>query len=190
MQLDTLHDRQTVYQLHDAFCCVFLVFHNEITKKSVYYCTRAKKKRVPFGTPSEFVDEKQLSLQIRVRGVLFSTMKHSNNTLNIAKILRKNMTPQEKKLWNILRNNQFYGYKFKRQVPIDNYVVDFVCELQNLIIEIDGGQHNSPENIVNDNERTKYLISKGYKIIRFWNNEIDNNLNDVCAAIYSNLKNN
>jgi len=61
-------------------------------------------------------------------------MKHKSTTLNQAKMLRKNMTEQEKFLWHILRNNKFYGLKFKRQVPIGNYVVDFVCEIHNLII--------------------------------------------------------
>ena len=61
-------------------------------------------------------------------------MKHKNTTLNQAKILRKSMTPQEIKLWNILRNNKFYGLKFRRQVPIGNYIADFVCELHNIIV--------------------------------------------------------
>ena len=66
-------------------------------------------------------------------------MKHKSTTLNQAKIHRKNMTEQEKVLWNILRNNQFYGLKFRRQVPIGNYIADFVCEIHNVIIELDGG---------------------------------------------------
>ena len=60
------------------------------------------------------------------------------------------MTEQERKLWNILRNNQFHGLKFRRQVPIGNYVVDFVCEIHNVIIELDGSQHNELDNIEND----------------------------------------
>ena len=94
------------------------------------------------------------------------------------------MTEQEKLLLNILRNNQFYGFKFRRQVPIGDYVVDFVCEAHNLIIELDGGQHNNPENIEKDIQRTKFLESKGYKVLRFWNNEIDNNVDGVCEVIY------
>jgi len=114
-------------------------------------------------------------------------MKNLTTKLNQARILRKNMTKQEQKLWNILRNKKFYGFKFKRQVPIGNYIVDFVCELQNLIIEIDGGQHNEPCNIKRDIERTEFLNSKGYKIIRFWNNEIEENIEGVCKIIYQNL---
>ncbi len=97
----------------------------------------------------------------------------------IARKLRKNSTSQEQKIWNLLRNRQFLGLKFKRQVPIYNYVVDFVCEEKKLIIEIDGGQHNEPNNINEDNIRTNILEKEGYKVIRFWNNEIDNNIEGV-----------
>ena len=99
-------------------------------------------------------------------------------------MLRKNMTEQERKLWNILRNNQFHCLKFRRQVPIGNYVADFVCEAHNVIIELDGGQHNEIENIDKDKQRTEFLENKGYKILRFWNNEVDNNLEGVCEVIY------
>ena len=111
-------------------------------------------------------------------------MKHKSTTLNQAKMLRKNMTEQEKVLWNILRNNQFYGLKFRRQVPIGNYVADFVCEIHNVIIELDGGQHNEQENIEKDKLRTEFLENKGYKVLRFWNNDIDNNLDGVCEVIH------
>ncbi len=114
-------------------------------------------------------------------------MKHKSTTLNLAKMLRKNMTKQEKVLWNILRNSKFYGLKFRRQVPIGNYVADFVCEMHNLIIEVDGGQHNEPENIEYDEQRTKYLEELGYKILRFWNNDVDNNLDGVCEVIYNTI---
>lgn len=97
----------------------------------------------------------------------------------IARKLRKNSTSQEQKIWNLLRNRQFLGLKFKRQVPIYNYVVDFVCEEKKLIIEIDGGQHNEPNNIDEDNIRTNILEKEGYRVIRFWNNEIDNNIEGV-----------
>ena len=98
---------------------------------------------------------------------------------NLARELRKNQTPQEKKLWNLLRNHQFYGYEFRRQYPISDYIVDFICRKKKIIIEIDGGQHNEPENIEKDLLRTKFMESKGYKVLRFWNNEIDNNIEGV-----------
>ncbi len=96
-----------------------------------------------------------------------------------ARELRCNLTPQEKILWNILKNRQFYGYRFLRQYIIGNYIVDFICKEKHIIIEIDGGQHNKEKDIVYDTKRTKYLNSKGYQVIRFWNNDIDNNIEGV-----------
>ena len=98
--------------------------------------------------------------------------------------LRKNMTPQERKLWCIIRNRQFFGYRFRRQFPLGQYIVDFICREKKIIIEIDGGQHNEIKNIQYDNERTEYLISEGYKVLRFWNNDIDKNI----GGVYEKLK--
>ena len=99
--------------------------------------------------------------------------------LDKARDLRKNMTPQERKMWNILRNHQFYGFEIRRQYPISDYIVDFICRSKKIIIEIDGGQHNEDDNKNYDLERTKFLESLGYKVIRFWNNDIDNNIEGV-----------
>ena len=96
-----------------------------------------------------------------------------------ARELRKNMTKQERLLWSFLRKNQFYGYKFLRQYPMGAYIVDFVCREKKIIIEVDGGQHNQPEDIEYDLKRTEFLNSKGYKVVRFWNNDIDNNIKGV-----------
>lgn len=98
--------------------------------------------------------------------------------------LRKNMTPQERKLWYIIKNRQFFGYRFRRQFPLGQYIVDFMCREKKIIIEIDGGQHNEIKNIQYDNKRTEYLISEGYKVIRFWNNDIDKNM----GGVYNKLK--
>ena len=102
-----------------------------------------------------------------------------DNKYILAKNLRKNMTSQERKLWEILRAHRFYGLFFRRQHPIGNYIVDFICRSKKIIIEVDGGQHNQKLDIKYDNDRTKYLNSKGYHVIRFWNNEIDNNFEGV-----------
>lgn len=101
-----------------------------------------------------------------------------------ARLLRKNMTDQERKIWSILKNRNFYGFRFLRQFQIGNYIVDFVCRSKKIIIEIDGGQHNHPQSIIEDNLRTAYLESRGYKVIRFWNNDIDMNI----KGVYSKLK--
>ena len=101
----------------------------------------------------------------------------------IARKLRKNSTKEERLLWSLLRNRQLYNLKFKRQFPIGDYIVDFVCEEKKLVIEIDGGQHNEDENIIKDLERTKFIESKGYVVVRFWNNEINKNI----AGVYEKL---
>lgn len=109
------------------------------------------------------------------------------NTTEKARILRKNMTKQERILWTFLRKKNINNLKFRRQYPIGNYIVDFICNEKKLIIEIDGGQHNENKNITYDQERTKYLESKGYKVIRFWNNDIDNNIEEVYLDILKHM---
>ena len=85
-----------------------------------------------------------------------------------ARELRKNMTDAERLLWSKLRRKQL-GVKFRRQVPIGNYIVDFLCPAKKLIIELDGSQHIDSEY---DRKRDKFLESKGYTILRFWDNEV------------------
>lgn len=89
----------------------------------------------------------------------------------IAKDLRKRQTPQEKRLWFLIKDRQL-GYKFRRQVVIDKYIVDFCCFEKRLIIELDGSSHNSSIAKTKDLTRTRYLESQGFKIIRFWNSDL------------------
>ena len=100
-----------------------------------------------------------------------------------ARNLRNNMTEQEKKLWYYLRKRFINNYRFRRQYPIGNYVVDFICREKNLIIELDGGQHNEEQAIIYDKERAEYLESRGFRVIRFWNNDIDTNIEAVLGEI-------
>lgn len=102
-----------------------------------------------------------------------------NNNKHLSRNLRKNQTPQETKLWALLRNKRFHNLKFKRQYPIGNYIVDFICIEKRIIIELDGGQHNFSENIEKDNIRSEYFVQRDFKVIRFWNNEVDNNIEGV-----------
>ncbi len=95
--------------------------------------------------------------------------------------LRKELTPAERKLWTVIRNDQL-GVNFRRQHAIGNYIPDFVCLEKKLIIELDGSQHLEQEEY--DQERTKYLESLGYKVIRFWNNDVTNNIDGVILAIH------
>ncbi len=100
-----------------------------------------------------------------------------------AKALRKRMTDAEKLLWLRLRNRQLEGAKFRRQWPVGDYIADFACIEAMLIIEADGGQH-TPEG---DTHRTAALEAAGYKVIRFWNNDILANIDGVLESIRQEL---
>ncbi len=106
----------------------------------------------------------------------------------LARELRKNSTIQERRLWNLLKNRQFHNLKFKRQQPMGSYIVDFICKEAKIIVEIDGGQHNELDNIKADNERTKYLEQLGYKVVRFWNNEVYENIEGVIKKLEQEIK--
>jgi very-short-patch-repair endonuclease len=109
-----------------------------------------------------------------------------NKSKNLTKriLLRQSQTPQEIILWSKVRNNQL-GFKIKRQYSVGPYVLDFYCPLKKLAIEIDGSQHI--ENKEYDVERTDYLSVFGIKVIRFWNNEINVNIDGVINKIISEL---
>jgi len=108
----------------------------------------------------------------------------SDNIIRIAKNLRKKSTDAERLLWRHLRAKQLEGFKFRRQQPIGNYVVDFVCFENRIVIEVDGGQHAIEKE--KDSERTKWLESQGFKILRFWNNEVLMNIEGVLEVIREN----
>ena len=106
-----------------------------------------------------------------------------NNKANIplAKALRKNMTPWERKLWyNYLRN---YPVRFQRQKAIGNYIADFYCAKARLVIELDGGGHYTPEQAEKDDQRTKALESMNLSVVRICNLDIDRNFSGVCEYI-------
>jgi very-short-patch-repair endonuclease len=94
------------------------------------------------------------------------------NTL-ISRKLRANQTDAETKLWNRLRNRQIDGHKFVRQEPIGRYICDFVCREKLVVIEVDGGQHSES---VRDEVRDRYLRAQGYRVMRFWNNDVLSNM--------------
>jgi very-short-patch-repair endonuclease len=100
--------------------------------------------------------------------------------IRIARRLRVNQTDAETVLWNRIRNRQIDRHKFARQVPLGAYVCDFVCRDKHLVIEVDGGQHaESPADAVRD----AYLIAEGYRVLRFWNDEVFGNLDGVLITI-------
>lgn len=107
--------------------------------------------------------------------------KHNPRLTQNAKMLRKNMTPEERHLWYEFLNT--YPVRFLRQKVIDNYIVDFYCHKARLIIELDGSQHYTDEGIKNDEERTECFEKRGLNVIRIPNNEIKNNFDGVCEYI-------
>ena len=132
--------------------------------------------------------ENPLSLTLPLEGGReHKPCQYSQFALIKAKELRKNCTDVEKIMWELLRAKRFCDLKFKRQQPIGNYIVDFVCFEKKLIIELDGGQHNENQNKIKDDNRTKYLENLGYKVIRFWNNDVIENLEGCVEYIFNNL---
>jgi very-short-patch-repair endonuclease len=109
--------------------------------------------------------------------------RHKHST---AKVLRKNFTDSERLLWKYLRAKQLEGCKFRRQEPIGKYIVDFVCQEKQIIIEVDGGQHSEEQE--RDSKRDSWLQGQGYKVLRFWNNEVLTNIEGVLEIIRVNFK--
>ncbi len=94
--------------------------------------------------------------------------------------MRSDATKAENILWQAVRNRQLEGLKFKRQVPLGGYILDFVCFEARLIVEVDGGQHSESKR---DLERDGYFESQGFRTLRFWNDEVVRNLDGVCLTI-------
>ena len=99
----------------------------------------------------------------------------------LARELRKSMTDAERKLWRSLRLRQIYGHKFRRQFPLGNFIVDFVCLEMHLIIEVDGGQHADEK--YGDAQRDAWLMAQNFRVLRYWNNQVLNELDAVLADI-------
>jgi very-short-patch-repair endonuclease len=106
----------------------------------------------------------------------------------IARKLRKRLTLQEVKLWVKLRKLKPLGFRFRRQAPIGPYIVDFVSFTSRLVIEADGGQHNMASGIRSDHVRDDFLRSQRFRVLRFWNSDIDANLEGVMETIFVALK--
>ena len=101
-----------------------------------------------------------------------------------ARTLRRNATDAEAAMWHLLRDRRFSQIKFRRQVPFQNYILDFVCFERRLIIEIDGSQHLDSER---DERRDAVLASEGFQIIRYWNNDVLQRRNSVLEDLFAKL---
>ena len=103
-----------------------------------------------------------------------------------ARHLRRNMTDAERALWSRLRKRQLKGLQFRRQYPLGRDIVDFVCLEQRLVIEVDGGQHNDQQ--AYDATRTSWLEAQGYRVLRFWNNDVLTQTHAVVESIAASLR--
>jgi very-short-patch-repair endonuclease len=109
------------------------------------------------------------------------------NSKSISRTLRKNSTDAERKMWSLLRNRQLQDHKFRRQHPLRKYIVDFVCLEKQLIIEVDGGQHLKRKK--EDEDRTQILETQGYRVLRFWNDQVLKETDSVFEVILKALEN-
>ncbi len=98
-----------------------------------------------------------------------------------ARELRSQSTDAERLLWSKLRSRQLNGWKYRRQVPMGRYTVDFLCEDARLIIELDGGQH--ADAVAYDDMRSRWLNENGYQVVRFWNNDVLNNIAGILESL-------
>jgi adenine-specific DNA-methyltransferase len=106
---------------------------------------------------------------------------------NTARQFRQNPTDAERKLWRLLRNKRLANWRFRRQQPVGPYFADFFCASAKLIIELDGSQHAGDEQILLDAQRTHWLESRGYKVLRFWNSDMMKTPDIVIETIYQTL---
>jgi very-short-patch-repair endonuclease len=109
----------------------------------------------------------------------------NRNLTETARKLRKTGTEAEKKLWQRLRKKQLEGFKFRRQQPIGRYIVDFVNFQKKLIIELDGGQHRTQKD--DDKQRDNWLKHQGFLVLRFWNNDVFENIEGLLEVIRKKL---
>jgi|SRR5579871_2508546 len=119
-----------------------------------------------------------------------ATVSNDNPTISAfrrgtAKRLRENATDAESLLWRRLRRFPVSGTHFRRQVPIGPYVADFACMAARLVIEVDGSQHGRDDIRRRDEGRTRWLEAEGYRVMRFWNNDLTENMDGVLEAIYA-----
>jgi very-short-patch-repair endonuclease len=108
------------------------------------------------------------------------TQRSADQRVPRARALRRDATEAEKKLWQHLRQPPFREHHFRRQATIGPYFADFASHQARIVIEVDGGQHSSS---TSDERRTRYLEAKGYRVLRFWNNDVGENISGVLSMI-------
>lgn len=125
--------------------------------------------------------------QFQNRNCILTKRKHAGkvpdmeNTFGFARQLRQRLTPEERRLWYQLRDRRFARFKFRRQHPVGPFILDFACCAAHLAVELDGGQHDERSGY--DERRTAWLERQGWRVLRFWNNELIDNEEAVLAQI-------
>jgi len=104
--------------------------------------------------------------------------------LEFARRMRHFSTDAERRLWRVLRNRNLGGFKFRRQVPMGNYIIDFYCLEAKVVVEADGGQHSEPSHVTYDNKRTAFLKSQGVHVMRFWDHDVLRDTEVVREMVY------
>jgi len=124
-------------------------------------------------------------MPIRIRNRFGAGLLHGT-PLNHSRQLRNEATEAELRLWSHLRMKNLDGARFRRQYPVEGYIVDFCCIKERLIVEVDGSQH--AENVAYDEQRTRSLERQGFRVLRFWNGDVMRNVDSVVGVIFEALK--
>jgi very-short-patch-repair endonuclease len=119
----------------------------------------------------------------RLDGLAMKFLHNDPALKDYRRALRRNQTDAEKALWSHLRNRQFYGMRFFRQYSLGPYILDFYCPEIKIAIELDGGQHNEPEGKIYDTARSEYLQVQKIEVLRFWDNDVFQNIEGVLARM-------
>jgi very-short-patch-repair endonuclease len=122
-----------------------------------------------------------------LRGIFTTVVLYNQNLKQISRVLRKNSTDAERRLWSKLRLKNLDGFQFYRQRIIVNYIVDFYCPRAKLVIEVDGGQHYHGKTRSDDLKRDEYLRNIGLKILRFSDRDVLTNMDGVLESVFQNL---
>ena len=132
-------------------------------------------------------DEGACEARTARRHLLVQHLPKSPRTLSRARKLRREMSDEERILWMLLRDRRFAGFKFRRQVPLGDYVGDFVCYAAKLVLELDGSQHSAPEQMAFDAARTKYLETAGFRVLRITTSDFFRERENAMDTIWSAL---
>jgi very-short-patch-repair endonuclease len=138
----------------------------------------------PLSSPTPQIPSPPSGERDRVRGRAGKTRTCTNEAREFARSLRKESTDTEKQLWLLLRDRRFSDFKFRREYPCGIYFLDFYCTRAKLAVELDGGGHGFPNQRARDEERNRFLLTNGIKVLRFWNHQLGGGCETVRFGIW------